>query len=158
MRYYVAAVSPCGTVGTRSCPMSRATLTLRAGLAALVGILVVGVIGPTEAKQREVVAPAPTHPTNNAGCVGGFFGGGNRPRQVSTPHHAPSDPPQREGKKGHGDAGQRGNGAVVYAGGGMQFQPNDRFDEEGAFFVKGLIGIVALAGMFAILKRICRPD
>jgi hypothetical protein len=35
----------------------------------------------------------------------------------------------------------------------VQFQPDDRFDEQGAFFVKGLIGLMVLAVLYAVLKR-----
>ena len=66
--------------------------------------------------------------------------------------------PQSESEASNRDTRQSGNHPVVFAGGltnagGMQFQPNDRTDENGAFLLKGFIGFVILAFVFALLKR-----
>jgi hypothetical protein len=66
--------------------------------------------------------------------------------------------PQSQGKYCDQNRGQSCHGTVILASrdagaGDMQFQPNDRFDEQGAFFVKGLIGLVVLALVYAALKR-----
>jgi hypothetical protein len=68
-------------------------------------------------------------------------------------------PPEKERKQSQDDRGQSNNGPVIVARSGsgarkMQFEPDDRFDEQGAFFLKGCVGLVVFAGVFAILKRI----
>jgi len=66
--------------------------------------------------------------------------------------------PQGKGKEGNDNSGERGHGAVVLTGGeartsDVQFTPNDRFDDEAAFVLKGLVGLMTLAIVYAILKR-----
>ena len=60
--------------------------------------------------------------------------------------------PESEGEECQHQSRQPHNSAVILTSSDasarrMQFQPNDRFDEQGTFFVKGLIGLVILAVM-----------
>ena len=66
--------------------------------------------------------------------------------------------PKSQSKECHHNCSEGRNCSVILAGGHsgagyVQFEPNDRFDEEAAFFVKGMIGLVALAFVYALLKR-----
>jgi hypothetical protein len=91
-----------------------------------------------------------------AHSFGGFLfalDGAQRPAPQSV-----SGKPQSAGYANQENRGERGNGPVVFASsdagaGRMQFESDDRFDEQGAFFVKGVIGMVVLALVYAILKR-----
>jgi hypothetical protein len=66
--------------------------------------------------------------------------------------------PQCARKPGYQDGSQQGQRPLILLGGhdgtgSMEFEPDDRFDAYGAFFVKGTIGVVVLLCVLAILKR-----
>ena len=68
-------------------------------------------------------------------------------------------PPQSQSKCRDQDSCKGSNGSVVFASGDattsrMQFQTNDKFDEQGIFLVKGAIGLVFLALVYAFFKRL----
>ncbi len=66
--------------------------------------------------------------------------------------------PERQREYGYGDTGKGSDSSIVLISSGsgaddVKLQPDDRFDEEGAFIMKGLVGFVIFALMFALLER-----
>jgi hypothetical protein len=94
---------------------------------------------------------------------GGFLSSFNGPQQIRPlvlcdPNNISSYPPERSGKYSDHDTGQTSNGVSIIANrdtGAGNVQRNtqdDLIDESSIFFVKGLIGLVVLALMYAFLK------
>ncbi len=71
----------------------------------------------------------------------------------------PGDTGKNNSKHSNDDSSNRRYGPVIVAGSdaaarGVQTQANDKFDEEGAFFVKGIVGLLLLALLYTLLKRL----
>jgi hypothetical protein len=72
---------------------------------------------------------------------------------------AKSRKPKGPSKASDDDRGQQSKRPLVFVGGfenatGVKLKSDDRFDTYGAFFTKGMVCLVLLAGVFAILKRL----
>jgi len=97
------------------------------------------------------------------GGQGSMLGSNNGPHHfgsllASDIDHSPSDPPQRSCKNRDDDPGQGGDCTRVLIGsdesaGHIQPQLGDRFDENAAFFIRGVIGLGIFALAYALLKR-----
>lgn len=70
-----------------------------------------------------------------------------------------SYPPQRSGKECNSNPGQASQRPFVLASsneaaGNVQLRPGDRYDDEAGVFMKGLVGLIGFAVMYAISRRL----